>query len=245
MIIFRASRAGACTRELVLAEVDPVQVRAPASRQDFLDAGHYLQEHVEAILKRSGIKIVAREAEGEYTDPEGRFIIRGHVDGVIEDQDGSLSLLEVKAIQDHNFKKLKKSEDFTKDYGYYEPQAQTYLHLPQLTYQKLYIVEEGDDWNDHHEYRDVSISGPFLESRFVFYNRNTSDTLGGVMGVESPTYTYRSDMVLTASPGEFDYIIKRHERAYQFIVDDEVPDYCDKEGWCFMCKKYIPKRYEF
>lgn len=208
-----------------MAELDPGSAKPPAEKLDFLATGHYLQTQVEDILKEEGIALVDTECEGIHDF--GDFTIVGHVDGVIDNQgegETPYSLLEVKAVQDKNFKALAKTNDWREKYEYNVPQAQTYLHFDEL------VSVSGD----------VRYSGPFGCTYFVYFNRNTSEMLGG-LPIDRAGYTYRPDMVLYPDNGAFEEIRQRHVNALQYIDDKNVPDWCDKEGLCFFCGRGFPK----
>jgi hypothetical protein len=207
-----------------MAELQPSSVAPPADRRDFLKTGHYLQRQVEDILVEEGVDLLGTEGEGIHDC--GDFEIVGHVDGILKLEDDSPSLLEVKAIQHKNFVRLKQTMDWQERYGHYEPQAQCYLHFPEIGYGPL---------------TDDFCEGPFQATYFVFFDRDTSDTMGG-LPLDRASYEYRPDMVLLPSAHEYSDIINRHRDAYNYIINKNVPDYCDKEGYCFFCKRGIPKK---
>jgi hypothetical protein len=99
---------------------------ADEARRPFLDAGHYLQDHVEAFVQEQNgeLNLDMREAEG-LIDVGGRWEMTGHIDGMFLDS----NLLEVKAIKANSFEKLAKTYDFRERYGHYIPQAQMYQRM--------------------------------------------------------------------------------------------------------------------
>jgi hypothetical protein len=76
-----------------------------------------------------GVKLLGTEGEGTHELNDHKIV--GHGDCIIQDGD-EIALVEVKAVQDKNFKILQKLGDWREKYGYYEPQAQCYLHFPDL-----------------------------------------------------------------------------------------------------------------
>ena len=126
MIQFRASGAGNCTRQIVAQQLDPSLRVADEARRPFLDAGHFLQDAVEAFINEQmpgELDLAMREAEGEIVTPN--WSITGHIDGKFHDG----KLLEVKAIKANSFEKLQKTYDFTDQYGHYVPQATMYQRM--------------------------------------------------------------------------------------------------------------------
>lgn len=226
MIQFRGSAAGNCTRQIVLSVLDPASRSIPDAKRPFLDAGHFLQEHVEAFITgrlTHPLHLVPerRESEGTYTDPCGRWSVTGHVDGVLRDGKG-LYLLEVKAIKDRSYKKLARSDDWREVYGHYVYQAQTYLSMPVLHPER----QSTGRWPD--------LMGPFDGSHFIFYNRDTSEMMGS-LEVDHDAYEVRPDMYEPRKPDLWSALIAKFSDAAMFIEDGEVPEGCDAEGYCFFC----------
>lgn len=127
MIQFRASGAGNCTRQIVAQQLDPSLRVADEARRPFLDAGHFLQDAVEAFIEEQlpgELDLLMREAGGELL--LNNWAITGHIDGRFHDG----RLLEVKAIKANSFEKLQKTYHFADQYGHYVPQA--------LMYQKMF-----------------------------------------------------------------------------------------------------------
>ena len=124
---FRGSGAGYCSRQIVTSILHPDLTRMPEGKRPFLDAGHYLQEAVEAFilehLHRPLLRKELRESEG-VIDTED-FLITGHVDGIFADG----SLLEVKAVKHKGYEKIRKSQDWREPYGHYRYQAQIYQQM--------------------------------------------------------------------------------------------------------------------
>ncbi|MHA2085501.1 MAG: hypothetical protein ACXABD_17225 [Candidatus Thorarchaeota archaeon] len=209
-----------------MAELQPHTVAAPPARRDFLRTGHYLQRQVEDILREEGVVLLGTEGEGIHNCC-GDFEIVGHVDGILDLGDTTPSLLEVKAIQHKNFMALKQLADWREKYGYNVPQAQCYLAFPDVYWE----TTKGKEY----------IGGPFQATYFIYFDRDTSDMLGGLM-LDRPNYEYRPDMILQPSLHEFNDILHRHREAYTHIINETIPDYCDKEGYCFFCKRGIPKK---
>lgn len=123
MIQFRASGAGNCTRQIVAQQLDPSLRVADEARRPFLDAGHFLQDAVEAFIVEQmpgELDVSQREAEEELVYPG--WNMTGHIDGKFH----SGKLLEVKAIKANSFEKLAKTYHFADQYGHYVPQATMY-----------------------------------------------------------------------------------------------------------------------
>ena len=232
MIRFRGSRSGSCTRELVMAELRPETVGMPPHKRDFGNTGHYLQRQVEDIIREEGFRLLGSEGEGIHNC--GDFEIVGHVDGILEvEGDPSPALLEVKAIQHKNFVKLRAAQDWRDRYANYVPQAQCYLNFSS--------IEHSDTKGDTNKYYGEVVHGPFSAMYFVFFDRDTSDMLGG-LALARPNYEYRADMILPPSEHVWLDILNRHQDACNCIVDNYIPDYCDKDGYCFFCGRGIPKK---
>lgn len=127
MIQFRGSAAGYCTRQIVMKQLEPGRFEVDPARRPFLDAGHYLQQHVEDFLVEVGSSPILltdmRESEGTYSEDDWSVV--GHIDGMFDDR----TLLEVKAIKTESFDKLAKSYDWRENYGHYQSQAQTYQRM--------------------------------------------------------------------------------------------------------------------
>jgi len=225
MITFRGSRAGACTRELVLAHVRPETTKAPKDREDFLRMGHLYQTLVEEVVRSEGVELLGTEGEGVHNF--GDFDIVGHVDGVIRlAESDPLALLEVKAVRHHNFQKLRAASDWREVYGNYVPQAQTYVAFDKVVSGAKEFV------------------GPFEAVYFWFIDRDTSEHLSGIPSVKRPNHSYRADMRLLPSAGDFNDIVARHREAYVHIQNGTVPEYCDK-AWglhCYFCGRGFPRR---
>lgn len=125
MIQFRGSAVGYCTRQIVLKQLEPGRFDVDPARRPFLDAGHYLQEHVEAFIQEQigVLDLSRREEEGVYTTPFWSLV--GHIDGMLDTGD----LLEVKAIKAASYEKLQKTYDWRDQYGHYQSQAQGYQKM--------------------------------------------------------------------------------------------------------------------
>ena len=125
MINFRASYTGNCIREIVSIGLNP----KPEEFDPFLQGGHGLQDTVTGFLLANDVVIPTTqwtdEFEGVYTFGD-KWKLVGHVDGIVY-QDGKLSILEIKAIQDKNFKKLAATSDWRGIYGGYTNQTQSYM----------------------------------------------------------------------------------------------------------------------
>jgi hypothetical protein len=68
------------------------------------------------------------------------------------------------------------------------------------------------------EWRDLV--GPFDGTHFIYYNRDTSEMMGG-LEIEHDAYQYRPDLYEKRDPAKWE--------------DGEVPEGCDAEGYCFFC----------
>jgi hypothetical protein len=194
----------------------------PEAKRAFLDAGHYLQEAVEAFLMERlpatpfELLLDWRECEGNY---EGvGWNVTGHVDGVLKAANKT-GLLEVKAIKNNSFNKLKKAGNWKDVYGHYTYQAQTYLHFDSLM-------------NDDKEL----FTGPFMGTHFIFYNRDTSEMLGS-LPIDFPGYTERKDMYEPRDIDIWTGLVEKFTRAYTYIIDENVPESCDAEGYCYFCQQ--------
>jgi hypothetical protein len=186
----------------------------PDDKRRFLDAGHYLQEAVEAFLEGSlpaafSLKKDWREIAGTYNH-EDRWVVTGHVDGVLV-AGNRLGLLEVKAIKNASFNKLAKADHWQDVYGHYVYQAQTYLHC---TYQEF--------------------KKKLMGTYFVFYNRDTSELMGG-FDIDSPGYTYRPDMYEKKDDEVWESVVKKFDRACTHLTEETEPEGCDAEGYCYFC----------
>lgn len=238
---FRGSSMSYCIRQLVAEYGKPSSI--PDKKRPFLDMGHDLQAGVERFITRQ-LRVQwgyldpwYREAKGATVIPDKRGAIEvpGHVDGVLrilpfqDHPDGivysQLVLLEVKAIQERNFDRLKKEGDFLKIYPQYRAQAQTYMNFDRLLATK---TPDGQG----------IIAGPFEETYFVFVNRNTSEMLGG-LPIKHPAYTQRDDMILARDEDWPEALETRLRLAVSSLVreDDHIPEECDQAGWCFYCKQ--------
>lgn len=122
MLTFRASRAGHCTREIVLAELKPEVVEAPEAKIPFLEMGVKYQEKVTEILEEQEVLVTGIENTVIWKHPSGQWRFVGHIDGVIE----TGSLLEVKAITSGMYQKLL-DKPWMELYPGYVSQAQVYL----------------------------------------------------------------------------------------------------------------------
>jgi hypothetical protein len=134
---------------------------------------------------------------------EGRWSLTGHRDGLLEVFD---DLLECKAIKARTFGNLKKTMNWKGNvsFGAYTSQGVSYCHL----FEKAI-------------------------ARFVFYNRNTSDMLGSVPGIEHPQYEYREDLLVEYKEEDWNRIVEKHDLAYGYIMNNEIPA-CDLSQ-CWYC----------
>lgn len=125
MTQFRASSVGNCTRQIVLKHLEPGRFKVDEARRPFLDAGHNLQEAVEAFIQEQigVLDLSRREEEGSVSNLNWGIV--GHIDGMLDNGD----LLEVKAIKAANFEKLAKTYDWRDQYGHYQAQAQAYQRM--------------------------------------------------------------------------------------------------------------------
>lgn len=211
MIRFRGSSTGYCTRKLVLSHLQPELVKVPVGRQPFLNAGHNLQEAVEDFLTDflpADWRLLSewRESRCEIVADDWKVV--GHVDGVLErESTGTRFLLEVKAVKEANFKKIVKAQDWRDPYASYgyESQAQTYLEAMDLP-----------------------------ATAFVFYNRNTSEMMGP-WDIDHELWAERPDMIERRSFDAWIEIAKKLDHAANLIVNEDVPDECDGQGYCFFC----------
>jgi hypothetical protein len=73
-------------------------------------------------------------------------------------------------------------------------------------------------------------------------NRNTSEHMSGLPGIDRPNHEYRPDMVLEADEGAFNLILDQCDEAMNFIDEGNIPQWCDKDGYCFFCGPKFPKK---
>lgn len=160
MINFRASLTGSCLREIVSVGLNPREEEF----NPFLMGGHGLQTTVTDFLIANKITIPTshfkEEFEGKYAYGD-RWKLTGHVDGLIYDA-GKLSVLEIKALKDENFKKLQDTNNWRGLYSQYIPQIQCYMGFT--------IYNNPDE-------SAASLIGPTETTHMVFYNRNTGEVL--------------------------------------------------------------------
>jgi hypothetical protein len=226
MYNFRASLAGGCIRELITSILHPEELAAPSSKRLFLDAGHILQDYVTSFLVKQGVNIptarLSKELEG-YQEHNG-FSITGHVDGIYV-EDAIPSIVEVKAVTDKWFNKVKNSKSWLTVYPQYYDQVQMYLSYHALDGEGVGTSFTG---------------GPFGKARMVFYNRDTSEILQG-FGIISNT-TFRSDMIVPISPLHISQLLNKYETVVQHLDAGTSPDECEKEGYCFHCRVFNPPK---
>ena len=211
---------GNCTKQIVHSILYPEkEVYDP-----FLRAGHDLQRTVIDFLLDKGIEIPTASLKDEM---EGIFYHRGkvpwklvgHVDGIL---DAPRGILEVKAIKQESFEKLKAINDYKGLYRSYYWQAQAYMGCSPFI--------------DLHT--GLRRTAEFCRRVFFcYYNRNTGEILGGIE-VDSPHYTQREDLCESKDEDAFLSIVARLEVAAEYVVKKELPPSCDKDGYCFFCKQH-------
>ena len=219
-MIFRASMAGGCTRQMVSSILNPGEGAPTLEKLPFLSMGHDFQAAaIRFIHENSDHRIVGVEAEGLYSTE--KFEVRGHVDGVVVNSRSTL--LEVKAIKASNWEKLAAADDWRDVYGHYVPSAQVYMGMKDLS---LYDRGSTDHWE-----------GPHQQTYFFFINRDTSQMLGGLK-IDHPAYIHRKDMVEKYSVKKFKEVMARYSEAAELAAKEEMPEHCDKAGWCFFCQLF-------
>jgi hypothetical protein len=210
-----------CVRQIVHDKLHGSQI--PEGRRPFLDMGHKAQEAVEDFMEKhldpKAGRLLTSYREGETRLEFPGIDVVGHVDGVIKTPKGMV-LLEVKAIMDSNYKRLKKAGDMMTVYGHYAGQAQTYMGSDILAPTKKAMPP---------------ILGPFDYTVYVFVNRNTSEMMGGIP-IDHPAWTFREDMVLKRDPAWSARLLERLTVAKDALETGLLPEECDAPGYCYFCK---------
>lgn len=224
---FRLSRAGDCTRQLVLSVLQPNFLKPSEGKEEFLKTGHYLQPQVSYFVSRNQERFncVPSKEEFEGIIEFDDFYFCGHVDNILFDSASEeYVLLEIKCIKDKSFNKLCKSIDWRDNYPSYVSQAQGYMGCKAFTSPSS----------------KRRIEGPITTTYLVFMNRDNSKMVGGIP-ITHEGYEWREDMVEYYDPAIFESLVLKHQEAYTDIVNNIVPEVCNKEGWCFSCQRAIPK----
>jgi len=214
MKTIRASSAASCFREIVAKRLDPEGTVPDKAKMPFLKDGHFFQASVTEFLQDRGVRVFNIEAEGKIDLPPD-VRITGHIDGALRpDQD----LLEIKAIKNASFERLKASSDFREVYGHYTKQVQIYMGLtfkPALGFTPLGTV-------------------------FIFKNRDTGEMLGG-LEIAHPAYEFRPDMVEEKDDDALEFL---ENRFLDSLTYSKLPPKtaCDWDGpWCFFCRRRTSK----
>jgi hypothetical protein len=219
-----------CVRQIVHDKLYGSQI--PDERRPFLDMGHKAQEAVEDFMEKhldpKAGTLLTKYRESEVRITFAGLEVVGHVDGLIYLAgngignlfEPSYAHLEVKAIMDSNFKRLKKAGDMMTVYGHYAGQAQTYMNADYL------VPEDGGTF---------TLAGPFDYTIYVFVNRNTSEMMGGIP-IDHPAWTYREDMVLKRDPAWKARLLERLTVAKEALESKTLPEECDAPGYCYFCK---------
>lgn len=201
----------ACDRYLFYAFHWAFENYTFAQQKRLLNRGHLEEDVVLQDLKRVGIEVSFQQFE--IADDTGHF--RGHIDGLIREIKfldlRKRILLEVKTMNDKNFKQYKKLKLQASNPGYYA-QINHYMHHIKAEI-CLFIVtnknneERAYDW---YEYDDQNYRDHARRARNILMFDKVPEKIGG------PTW-FICKMCRAKSVCHFDAPLKQHCRTCQHV----------------------------
>lgn len=120
--------------------VEFMDMEKESVRQKSFERGHREEERILNLLHELGYEISERQKEISHFN--GDF--KGHIDGIIKDEEGNSYVLEVKTMKQVYFNQVKK-HGIRKVYHTYFIQIQMYMHFLNVPRGLFLILNKNDD----------------------------------------------------------------------------------------------------